>query len=177
MAERLTEPLIGGEYYAKHPIDIYDNEYSKANFQKIVNKLGKNEDLEEQCQKETTYSLSYLKDKWLEFMGDIAELLHYRELKAQGRLIELPCKVGDTVYCIAGKEILRGYVRRIRPFIGGDYINIMLDVGFTIVDPFYSDGRTTTFEQVSSFNPETYCTIVYHTREEAEAALKEREQE
>lgn len=27
-----------------------------------------------------------------------AELKHYRELAAQGQLIELPCAVGDTIY-------------------------------------------------------------------------------
>lgn len=32
--------------------------------------------------------------------SDIDELLRYRDLKEQGRLIELPCKVGDTVYYI-----------------------------------------------------------------------------
>ncbi|MEG0944379.1 MAG: hypothetical protein RSD74_02065 [Angelakisella sp.] len=30
--------------------------------------------------------------------ADLAELAHYRELKAAGRLVELPCKVGDTIY-------------------------------------------------------------------------------
>ena len=30
--------------------------------------------------------------------ADLAELAHYKELKVAGRLPELPCKVGDTVY-------------------------------------------------------------------------------
>lgn len=102
----------------------------------------------------------------------IDKLAHYEDLEEAGRLFELPCKAGDTVYCIVNKEILRGYVRRIRPFIGGDYIDIMLDVEFTIVDPFYHDGRMTTFAQVASFDSRAYCTIAYHTHEEAEAALE-----
>ena len=32
--------------------------------------------------------------------SDIDELLRYRDLKEQGRLIELPCAVGDTVYIV-----------------------------------------------------------------------------
>lgn len=28
------------------------------------------------------------------------KLCHYEDLEEQGRLIELPCKVGDTVYCL-----------------------------------------------------------------------------
>lgn len=31
----------------------------------------------------------------------LAELKRYKELKENGRLIELPCAVGDTVYCLA----------------------------------------------------------------------------
>lgn len=102
----------------------------------------------------------------------LEKLAHYEDLEEAGRLVELPCKVGETVYCIVNKKILSGYVKRIRPFIGGDYIDIMLDVEFTIVDPFYHDGRMTTFAQVASFDSRAYCTIAYHTHEEAEAALK-----
>lgn len=102
----------------------------------------------------------------------LKKLQHYEDLQEAGRLVELPCKVGETVYCIVNKKILSGYVKRIRPFIGGDYIDIMLDVEFTIVDPFYHDGRMTTFAQVASFDSRAYCTIAYHTHEEAEAALE-----
>lgn len=30
----------------------------------------------------------------------LKELQHYKDLEEQGRLIELPCKVGDTVYVV-----------------------------------------------------------------------------
>ncbi len=33
------------------------------------------------------------------------KLADYEDLEEQGRLIKLPCKVGDTVYCIENKEI------------------------------------------------------------------------
>lgn len=63
--ERLTVKWADKVYDTFAPVDVVDNEYSKANYNKILTKLGDYEDLEE-----------------------------------QGRLIKLPCKVGDTVYCI-----------------------------------------------------------------------------
>nr|DAK62525.1 MAG TPA: hypothetical protein [Caudoviricetes sp.] len=63
--ERLTVKWADKVYDTFDPVDVVDNEYSKANYNKILTKLGDYEDLEE-----------------------------------QGRLIKLPCKVGDTVYCI-----------------------------------------------------------------------------
>lgn len=65
--ERLTVKWSDKNYDTFDPVDIVDNEYSKANYNKILTKLGEYEDLEE-----------------------------------QGRLIKLPCKVGDTVYYILG---------------------------------------------------------------------------
>jgi hypothetical protein len=61
--ERLTVKWADKVYDTFDPVDVVDNEYSKANYNKILTKLGEYEDLEE-----------------------------------QGRLIKLPCKVGDTVY-------------------------------------------------------------------------------
>lgn len=61
--ERLTVKWADKVYDTFDPVDIVDNEYSKANYNKILTKLGDYEDLEE-----------------------------------QGRLIKLPCKVGDTVW-------------------------------------------------------------------------------
>ena len=63
--ERFTVKWADKVYDTFDPVDVVDNEYSKANYNKILTKLGDYEDLEE-----------------------------------QGRLIKLPCKVGDTVYCI-----------------------------------------------------------------------------
>lgn len=35
----------------------------------------------------------------------LRKLKEYEDLEEQGRLLKLPCKVGDTVYCIENKEI------------------------------------------------------------------------
>ncbi|TGY90869.1 hypothetical protein E5329_23820 [Petralouisia muris] len=62
---RLTLKYGGGRYEAVNPIDVYDNWYSKANYNELVKRLGEYEDLEE-----------------------------------QGKLLKLPCAVGDTVWCV-----------------------------------------------------------------------------
>lgn len=87
----------------------------------------------------------------LELAQIYATLNHYKKLEEQGRLIELPCKVGDTVYEIFDGEIyeyksheitLDSYNKR----FCYDSLNISLD----------DIGKT-----------------IFITREEAEQALKE----
>lgn len=80
----------------------------------------------------------------------LAELKRYKELKEKGRLIELPCAVGDTVYDIAGKEIRKQII---------DGIEYTAD-GFFIYA--YED------EWLGRFG-----NLVFLTKEEAEAKLKE----
>lgn len=46
--ERLTVKWADKVYDTFDPVDIVDNEYSKANYNKILTKLGEYEDLEEQ---------------------------------------------------------------------------------------------------------------------------------
>ena len=46
--ERLTVKWANKVYDTFDPIDVVDNEYSKANYNKILTKLGEYEDLEEQ---------------------------------------------------------------------------------------------------------------------------------
>lgn len=42
----------------------------------------------------------YTYKEYSSFRHYLKELQHYKDLEEQGRLIELPCKVGDTVYAI-----------------------------------------------------------------------------
>lgn len=46
--ERLTTKWNDGSYDTFDPIDIVENEYSKANYERVLAKLGEYEDLEEQ---------------------------------------------------------------------------------------------------------------------------------
>ena len=44
--------------------------------------------------------------KWEDNRHNVLQkLAEYEDLEEQGRLIKLPCKVGDTVYVIVGKNI------------------------------------------------------------------------
>ena len=66
--------------------------------------------------------------------------------KDRSRFVELPCKVGDVIFCTTMRKIYQGIVGRIE----------LDDEGFTIIT---TDG---------------YCfdsSICYHTKEEAEQAL------
>lgn len=46
--ERLTVNCVDKVYDTFDPVDVVDNEYSKANYNRILTKLGEYEDLEEQ---------------------------------------------------------------------------------------------------------------------------------
>lgn len=84
---------------------------------------------------------------WLE------ELKRYRDLEDQGRLLVLPCKVGDLVYEIIEETVPNRYF----------YINEwpVQDVSMRAVK--YAD----------EWEPYDYENL-YFTREEAEAAMKKR---
>lgn len=84
---------------------------------------------------------------WLE------ELKRYRDLEEQGRLLVLPCRVGDTVY-----EILEETVPNHHFYIGEYEVQ---DVSVKAVK--YAD-------EWESYDYEN----LYFTREEAEAAMKKR---
>ena len=84
----------------------------------------------------------------------IAKLAHYEELEAAGRLVELPCKIGDDIWWIDDEE---PYVKCAKGDIKG--IVITKD-GIRILD---KDGG---LEKIGT----QYC---YLTREDAERALQE----
>ena len=89
-----------------------------------LNKLAAYEDLEEQCIKETTWGLRMLLSKWKEFFEDIQELYEYRRLNKQGRLLKLPCEVGDVVYRLyTVDDVVKVYEHRITTLT--NIVNIM----------------------------------------------------
>lgn len=71
-----------------------------------------------------------------------------------------PCKVGDTVWCIVEgfDRVMEGRVRRFT--VGESYINVYCGI----------DGY---FEQV--YNAKQFGDKIFHSKEDAEKALKERE--
>lgn len=93
--------------------------------------------------------------EWLE------ELKRYKDLEYQGRLIELPCKVGDTVY-----QITRNFISKfkIKSFV---YDN----EGFF----FYWECISGIYINVLGFNSNKIGKDIFLTPEEAEAKLAEME--
>lgn len=173
MAERLTEPIITGKYYTYDPIDIYENDYSKANFQKIVDRLGRYEDLEEKISKLFDGKLT-LEDVVANIQKTIsgeeefefARVLtnaeaekwdRWKSLEEQHRLIELPCAVGDTVWGI-------------RSYKGIKYAQ----QGF-VSDMFYNQNMELMIV-IKHICRGCWGKKVFGTQEAAEAALKEREE-
>ena len=84
---------------------------------------------------------------WLE------ELKRYRDLEEQGRLLVLPCKVGDTVYEILEETVPNHY--------------------FYISEHKVQDVSVKAVKYADEWEPYGYENL-YFTREEAEVALEKR---
>lgn len=91
----------------------------------------------------------------------IDKLAHYEDLEESGRLVELPCKAGDTVYFPS---------ERFPAEIGGIVINengihfqwIQYDRGYELTEVW----------DYGEFHIDDFGKTVFLTREEAEAALE-----
>ena len=84
------------------------------------------------------------------------ELKRYRDLEEQGRLLVLPCKVGDTVYEILEETVPNHY--------------------FYISEHKVQDVSVKAVKYADEWEPYGYENL-YFTREEAEAALERRKGE
>lgn len=128
--ERLTVKWADKVYDTFDPVDIVDNEYSKANYNKILTKLGDYEDLEE-----------------------------------QGRLIKLPCKVGDKIFLD-----FAGFGKDVDKFTVKDFhLDCFKDGETTLFCDYESNDRTLSGQiDVMEFGK-----TVFLTKSEAEAKLKE----
>lgn len=104
--ERLTVYTPNG-YESINPVDLCLDECSDINFERILDKLGAYEDFEEIFrEKMTNVACDFLSDKeefgkWLDRNKWIAKKCdEWARAEEQGRLVKMPCKVGDTVYAI-----------------------------------------------------------------------------
>ena len=97
-------------------------------------------------------------DGSVEILKIASKLADYEDLEEQGKLIVLPCKLGEKVYCILEEfdEVMEGYVRQ---FVVVQGIYIVCEIRGHLHQIFHSIriGKT-----------------VFFTREEAKRALKER---
>ena len=83
----------------------------------------------------------------------LEELKSYKEAEEQGLLVRLPCKVGDSVFIIVGKDISKQGIRKIE----------ISDNGIIFK----------TNRQKRIFNVSEFGKTVFLTREEAEKKLEE----
>lgn len=135
---------------------------------RVCNKLGEYEDLEERCVKENSWGLRMLLQKWKEFIEDIQSLYEYRKLEEQKKLLKLPCTVGDTVYhlCTFGNgesEIIEMKVGCVEPCGSIRQHNGVCEIW----NVYAETDCTKAYFRFSDFNK-----TVFPTKESAEAALK-----
>lgn len=124
--ERLTVKWTDRVYDTFDTVDVVDNEYSKANYNKILTKLGEYEDAEE-----------------------------------QGKLVKLPCKVGDVVY---GINTDRNIVSALK-IISTKIYSYAIYFDYQLIDGIYKN--------IVSFADIDFGKTVFLTKSEAEAKLKE----
>ena len=102
-----------------------------------------------ECEKRTNdiYNCIHICDKPFEALEKFNK---YKKLEKQGRLLKLPCAVGDKVFIIVGKDISKQTVKKI--IIRED--SVIIEANKRI------------------FNKICFGKTVFLTKEEAEAALK-----
>lgn len=88
----------------------------------------------------------------------LQEIEKYKDLEEQGLLLRLPCKMGDTVWCVGNHFVCDYQVRRcLVDDTGIECIQIAKEI----------EGR----EYWNGFNMDNFGKTVFLTREEAEKAL------
>lgn len=96
----------------------------------------------------------------------LKKLAEYEELEEQGKLLKLPCAVGDTVYYrYDGIKIAPMYVEKI----------IIAKYGVNLLLSYCGNDEELKYWTIDIESTAIDCGIVFLTREEAESALKDRE--
>lgn len=103
------------------------------------------------------------------------KLAHYEDLEEQGRLIELPCKVGDTVWIVGTKCLSGRYELKCNEIASCD--DCPLNHEFIVFDRKF-DWRLFSIMQRNELHKEgrrlfVWGETVFVTKEDAEAELAE----
>ena len=116
-----------------------------------------------------TYVEAGLDSKFVQFCIDATQnglslegLCKLAQAETDGRLVVLPCKVGDTVY----EANKRGFVSTYK-VISVHISDCSVLIGWELIDGIYSN--------LNGFEVSALAKTIFRTREEAEAALKKRE--
>ena len=125
-----------------HAKEVAEKNYRGADFESID---SVDDDIKANCIKCAEEHEQLV--KWLE------ELKSYKDLEEQGLLVRLPCKVGDSVFIIVGRDISKQGIRKVE----------ISDNGIIF--------KTNRRKRI--FNVAEFGKTVFLTREEAEKKLEE----
>ncbi len=104
----------------------------------------------------------------------IEKLAEYEDLEEQGKLIRLPCKIGDTVWCLEEDGCV-GYV-----FIAMSGEHYIVSADYVHCDDIYEQLEEMEDDTENGFEPSVYVfhkEKVFFTKEAAEQALARMEKE
>lgn len=119
-----------------------------------------------------TERLEYTSE-YIPLIDSANKLAEYEDLEEQGLLLRLPCKVGDTVWCIEEDD----YSGMIFMSMCGDYV-IASSQYAHLKGAFDAQIKEMALESKENYGVETYIfhkDDVFLTKEEAEAKLREME--
>ena len=132
--------------------------------ERLTEKIG-NTNCVKGCGSNCKYGFQYCtKEDWenCKTIDDVIDkLAQYEELEEQGRLVKLPCNVGDTVYAI-------GFNNN-KPII---YESVVLRILITEKEIVFNV-KVDEFEINSQLKQSMFDRTVFLTKSEAEAKLKE----
>ena len=97
--------------------------------------------------------------EWEKILNIATRLKEYEDLEEQGRLIKLPCKVGDTVYVPTRDFISELRIVHISISKNNTFFHWMLNAGI--------------YPNLDGFSVDKIGKTVFLTKSEAEAKLKE----
>lgn len=162
--ERLTVPYEYGDGYRSKCAETCGECDGCWGLDEIVNRLGAYEDTEltpEEVNDAVVGAKLMAKAKVVSAFGVAAERLReLAEADKDGRLMALPCKVGDRLYEATGRKTISVYkVRAIRVELFGLFIEWDIVEGFV-------------WQSLSGINAGEIGKTVFLTREEAEKALE-----
>lgn len=162
--ERLTEKhYLGTDHYMKcsENCDVDMGCIECPSFDRLVERLAAYEDTGLEPRE-----VSAIVKEWSDLctvIGECGGIDRLRELfdaGRDGRLVVLPCKVGDRLYEVTGRKTISVYeVRAIRVELFGLFIEWDIVEGFV-------------WQSLTGINAEEIGKTVFLTREEAEKALE-----
>ena len=160
--ERLTERLRTGEVLMASE---YEEKYTEQEWISVLqDRIAAYEDT-----RLTPEEVTALQKDWSDLCtvigecGGIDRLRELAEADKDGRLVVLPCKVGDRLYEVTGRKTISAYkVKAIRVELFGLFIEWDIVEGFV-------------WQSLSGINAGEIGKTVFLTYEEAEKALKTKE--